>query len=205
MESEPGSVWTLVMSFTRKNRNIDSFRSKAMYEGSPKNDGTPNWANYRMGYPVMLHVKSTTTHWRVTCSFPKYGVNINTAYVRAAFADFDLMGTFWRKCKKVSHISVMGQSCSKCTAQWTHNDKFTPHIAAITQNNPCDIKSDKSGYHYFDAYDTYNPNFRCTESSKSTTNYWFGSYVWYEFSSWAICVELLDIDCITRTVYFSII
>ena len=180
MESEPGSVWTLIMSFARQNKDVKSFKSKAIYVGSPQSPDTPNWNKYRIRKFLIYEIKNTATHWRVTCSFPQYGVNINTDYVRAAFADFDLMVEFWRKCKKVSYISVMGQSCSECTAQWTQTNILTPHIAAIPQNNPCYIKSDQSGHYYFGAYDTYNPNFRCTESPTSTTNYWFGSYVWYD-------------------------
>jgi hypothetical protein len=177
MESEPGSVWTLIMSFTRENKDGDPFRSKAMYENSARNSKTPNWAKYRMSYSVMHHVKSTTTHWRVTCSFPQYGVNINTDYVRAAFADFDIMGEFWRECKKVSHISVKGQSCSECTAHWSQGNGSTPHIAAVDEKDVCDIKSDKSGNNYFGAYEKYSARFRCTENATSSTNYWFGSYV----------------------------
>jgi hypothetical protein len=177
MESEPGSVWTLVMSFTRENKYVDSFRSKAMYENGGRRYGTPNWTYYRLGYPAMHHVKSTTTHWRVTCSFPQYGVNINTDYVRAALADFDLMGTFWRKCKKVSYISVMGQSCSECTAHWSQGNGNAPHIAADDEKDVCNIKSDKSGNNYFGAYEKYSATFRCTVNATSTTNYWLGSYV----------------------------
>ena len=104
------------MSFTRENKDVDSFRSKALYEPSPENRGAPNWTKYRISNGLMYVIKNTTTHWRVTCSFPQYGVNISTDYVRAAFADLDITGECWRECKKVSHISVMGQSCSECTA-----------------------------------------------------------------------------------------
>ncbi|CAB3997800.1 Hypothetical predicted protein [Paramuricea clavata] len=177
MESEPGSVWTLIMSFVRENKDVDSFRSKAMYERSPQNNSTPNWAKYRMKRFLMYVIKNTTTHWRVTCSFPQYGVNVNTDYVRAAFADFDLMDEFNDECKNVSHISVMGQSCSECTAHWSQGNGSAPHIAAVDEKDVCDIKSDKSGNNYFGAYENYNATFRCTENRTSTTNYWFGAYV----------------------------
>jgi hypothetical protein len=177
MESEPGSVWTLIMSFARENKDVDSFRSKALYEPSPENGGIPNWTKYRTSNGLMYIIKNTTTHWRVTCSFPQYGVNISTDYVRAAFADFDITGEFWRECKKVSHISVMGQSCSECTAHWSQGNGSSPHIAAVDEKDVCDIKSDKSGNNYFGAYEKYSAIFRCTENATSTTNYWFGSYV----------------------------
>ncbi|CAB3993597.1 Hypothetical predicted protein [Paramuricea clavata] len=177
MESEPGSVWTLVMSFTRANKDLAPFKKKAMYQPAHQNRFDPNWSDYRMGTSLIAALKNMTTHWRITCSFPQYGVDTKTDYVRAVFADFDLLSEFSGECKNVSYISVMGQSCSKCTAQWTHITYYTPHIAAMQNDSACDIKSDKSGYHYFGAYDNYNLNFRCTESSNSTTNYWFGSYV----------------------------
>ena len=177
MESEPGSVWMLVMSFSRENKDMPAFLSNPMYVASPKNKNRPpNWSMYRMGVHLTSSMKKQSTHWRITCSLPQYGVNISKDYVRAAFTDFDLMSDFWGECKKVSHISVMGQSCSECTAQWSQRNNATPHIAAV-QDDLCDIKSDKSGYNYFGSYSSYNPKFRCTESPDSTTNYWFGSYV----------------------------
>jgi hypothetical protein len=177
MESEPGSVWTLVMSFTRENKDLKSFKKRAMYQSGAKNKEAPNWSAYRMSSSSLAALKEMTTHWRITCSFPQYGVDTETDYVRAVFADIDLLSEFSGECKNVSSISVMGQSCSECTAQWTQIDKFPPHIAAMQNDSACDIKSDNTGFYYFGAYYTYNPNFRCTESPKSTTNYWFGSYV----------------------------
>ena len=176
MESEPGSVWMLVMSFSRENKDELPFISTPMHVAYSRNRESPNWSMYRMGRGLMFSIKNDSTHWRITCSFPQYGVNISKDYVRAAFTNFDLMSDFWQECKNVSHISVMGQSCSKCTAQWWQSDSYSPHIAAV-QDDPCDIKSDKSGKTYFGNYYSYNPTFRCTESPGSTTNYWFGSYV----------------------------
>ncbi len=164
------------MSFARVNRNKDPCRSIPMYETAARNPKSPNWSMYRMSNGLMSTVKNGTTHWRITCSFPQYNASIKTDYVRAAFADFDLMGEFYDECKKVSYISVMAQSCSECTAHWSQGNGNTPHIAAV-QNEFCDIKSDKSGNNYFGAYEQYSTTFRCTESSTSTTNYWFGSYV----------------------------
>ena len=177
MESEPRFVWTLVMSFTRENNHLQAFKSRAMFENGVKNKYTPNWTKYRMGLFGMLELKKISTHWRITCSFPQYGVNDRKDYVRAVFADFDLMGQFWDECKTVDYISVTGRNCSNCTAHWwQRNGTATPHIAAI-QDDVCDLKSDKTGNRYFGAYVKYNTKFRCTETATSTTNYWFGSHV----------------------------
>ncbi|CAB3990852.1 Hypothetical predicted protein [Paramuricea clavata] len=176
MESEPGSIWTLIMSFARENKDLSAFKSIEMSAPSPRNKNAPNWSDYRMGKRLIVHVNSKATHWRVTCSFQQSGVDIKTDYVRAAFADFDFMGKFWDGCKNVSYISVMGQFCSHCTAYWRQGDNFTLTIPAVSPDPFCDIKSDESENFYFGAYHTYDPAFRCTESPNSTTNYWFGSY-----------------------------
>ena len=126
MESEQGSVWTLVMSFARENKDLTPFKKKAMYLSSAKNKDVPNWSDYRMGRPLVIVLKNITTRWRITCSFPQDGVDTETDYVRAVFADFDLLRKIKNECKNVSSISVMGQSCSECTAQWMQIDNFTP-------------------------------------------------------------------------------
>lgn len=165
------------MSFARENKNLSSFKSiKMSAAGASRNKLAPNWSDYRMGKSIMVHVKSKATHWRVTCSFQQSAVDIKTDYVRAAFADFDFMGKFWDGCKNVSYISVMGQSCSNCTAYWRQGDNVTLTILAVSPDPFCDIKSDESENYYFGSYHTYDPAFRCTEYSNSTTNYWFGSY-----------------------------
>jgi hypothetical protein len=131
-----------------------------MYLSSAKNKDAPNWSDYRMGRPLVIVLKNITTRWRITCSFPQDGVDTETDYVRAVFADFNLLRKIKNECKNVSYISVMGQSCSECTAQWTHIDNFTPpplHIAAIPQNDLCDIKSDNTGYYF------YNPLYRISK------------------------------------------
>ena len=176
METEPGSVWTLIMSFSRENKDKSFFIDTPLYTGHPKNSQDPNWSAYRMGISFMSDVKNESTLWRITCSLPQYGVNISKDYVRAVFTDFDLMSYFWGECKKASHISVMGQSCSECTAYWNQNNHYTPHLDD-GQSQPCDIQGFKSGCNYFGSYYKYDPEFRCTESPTSTTNYWFGSYV----------------------------
>ena len=164
------------MSFTRANKDLKSFRGKAMYEDAPANEYSPNWSNYRMSLNQMTDLKNKTTHWRATCSFPTYRFDIHTDYVRAVFTDFDLMGTFWNECKKANYISVMKQRCSECTSHWWKGNDFNPHIEAVNRGT-CDVKSDKSTKFYFGAYYRYSTAFRCTATSDSTTNYWFGSYV----------------------------
>ena len=169
MESEPGSVWTLVMSFTRENIFLPPFAYRAMYEDAPASEYTPNWSNYRMSLNQLTDLKSKTTHWRATCSFLQYVHDIYTDYVRGVFADFDLMGPFWSECKRISYISLIGKNCSECTSRWWQGYGYSPHTDCS-----CDLETDKCCY--FGGGGSQD-NFRCTDYSNSTTNYWYGSYV----------------------------
>ncbi|CAB3996395.1 Hypothetical predicted protein [Paramuricea clavata] len=134
MESEPGSVWTLIMSFTIANNALAPH--KAMYENAPANEYTPNWSNYRMSLNQLTDLRNKTSHWRATCSFQEYGDDIHTDYVRAVFTDFDLMGEFWGACKKASYISVMGRNCSECTSLWSQGKGYSPHTDVA-----CDLQT----------------------------------------------------------------
>ena len=41
--SEPGSAWTLVMSWSFENKNLAAFRSGSLTQNIPVNEKTPNW------------------------------------------------------------------------------------------------------------------------------------------------------------------
>ena len=74
MNSEEGSAWTLVMSFSLKNKAIDQVDKKRLGVDAPLNEHSPNWNLYRMSLSQTTHLKSQSTHWRSTCSFPTYKV-----------------------------------------------------------------------------------------------------------------------------------
>ena len=90
MTSEAGSAWTLVMSYALMN-SVMTQNLKTMQHNAPLNEHSPNWNLYRTSLAQMNHLKSQSTHWRTTCSFPAYKVDY-TDYVRAKFTDFDI---FW--------------------------------------------------------------------------------------------------------------
>ena len=175
MESDPGFVWTLIMSYTMANKQVKKFREDPMYRDAPANEYTPNWSNYRMSLNQMKNLRNQTTHWRATCSFPQYINDIHTDYVRAVFTDFDLMGKFEGECKKASYINVKKKSCSECSAMWWQSDVYAPHIWEDLRHS-CYIKLTRQKG-YFGYYDDYNTTFRCTATAESTTNYWFGTLV----------------------------
>ena len=126
----------------------------------------------------MNHVKSQSTHWRVTCSFPTHGVDY-TDYVRAKFGDFDIM-TFVGAgvCKKVEYVNIRGHRCAHCTSKWWQQPTYAAHIDSTSPGCNLDAKlgsttsEDNFGYYY----GGINSKFRCTSGRTSTTNWWFGGY-----------------------------
>ncbi|XP_046844592.1 uncharacterized protein LOC124438471 [Xenia sp. Carnegie-2017] len=149
LTSEPGSAWTLVMSYALKNKLTNSLQSRTFQQNVPINERSPNWDIYRMSNSQMNYMKSQSTHWRVTCSYPKNKVDY-IDYVRSKFSDLDVM-TF-----SGSDISIIESSVSGC--------QFDARIGSV-------YSEDNFGY-----YGVFNNKFRCTENQVSTTNWWFGAY-----------------------------
>ena len=170
MNSEAGAAWTLVESFALKNAKMPQLKAHGLTTNAPVNEKSPNWNLYRMTLDKMNHVKSQSTHWRATCSFPTHGVDY-TDYVRAKFADFDIVtyvGT--GLCKKVEYVNIRGHRCAHCTSIWWQHHT----IAAHTSTTGCNLRS--TGEDSFGFYGSINSKFRCTSGPTSTTNWWFGGY-----------------------------
>ena len=180
MTSEAGSAWTLVMSYALKNRHMAQFARKTMKQDAPVNKHSPNWNLYRMSLSQMTHLKSQSTHWRTTCSFPTHKVDY-TDYVRAKFTHFDIM-TFlgYGICKKVEYVNIRGHQCAQCTSKWWQlNSRYAPHIdSTFTGCNLVATQGAVSTENNFGYYvEAYNNKFRCSAGSLSTTNWWFGGYL----------------------------
>ena len=177
MTSEAGSAWTLVMSFALKNRLMEQFRVKRMQHDAPVNEDSPNWNLYRMSLTQMNHLKSQSTHWRVTCSFPTHKVDY-TDYVRVNFTNFDIM-TFHALgiCKKVDYINIRGHQCAQCTSKWWQYN-YAAHLdSSLTGCQFLPTKGSVPWEDNFGWYGTYNNKFRCSAGPLSTTNWWFGGYL----------------------------
>ena len=178
LTSEPGSAWTLVMSFALKNRQVEQFKKKGLQQDAPVNENSPNWEIYRMSKSQMSYLKSQSTHWRATCSYPKNKVDYRD-YVRAKFSDFDVM-TFTDRgiCKKVEFINIRGHQCAQCTSKWWQQNTYMAHIDSSSSGCKLDARTGSvSGEDNFGSYWPFNKKFRCTASRLSTTNWWFGGYM----------------------------
>ena len=117
MESEPGSAWTLVESFKLGNKHMAQFSTTAFKYDAPVSSETPNWNAYRMTHSQKSHLKTHSTHWRVTCDFQSNPTDLYRDYALASFVNFDVM-TFEGAgvCKLMKYINIRGHQCSNCTA-----------------------------------------------------------------------------------------
>ena len=180
MESEPGSAWTLIESFALKNKQVEQILRHPLQTNALVNENSPNWNIYRMSFSQMTFLKSQSSHWRVTCSYPTNGVDYRD-YARANFKDFDVV-TFLGDavCKKMEFINIRGHQCAQCTA--TRWQKINTYPATIdsSYNKNCQLgatagsvaSEDNFGY-----YQSINNKFRCSAGPDSTTNWWFGGYL----------------------------
>ena len=120
LSSEPGSAWTLVMSWDRTNKNLPQFQRKTFLEDAPINHNTPNWNFFRQTLERMKNIRSRSSHWRATCSFNSKQVLDYRDYIRGKFNDFDIM-TFLGdgKCQPVEFVNIRWHAAgSGTTAQF---------------------------------------------------------------------------------------
>jgi hypothetical protein len=181
MKTEPGNAWTLVMSIATKNRRLSQFYSSPFKLNTPVNENAPNFNLYRQTLSRMQSIKSQSTHWRATCSYPTHGVDYRD-YVRGNFKDFDVMTFSGRGiCKKVEYINIRGHIGVHTKALWWQGSNFFLHLDSSSDG--CGFKPSvgavkaHGGEDNFGYYDAINPNFRCTANAKSTTQWWFGGHL----------------------------
>jgi len=176
--SELGSVWTLVMSWSFANTKMPAFKSASLTEDAPVNEHSPNWQVYRMSRDQMNFLKAKSTHWRATCQFDIVDVDYRD-YVRGNFADFDITSFQGEGvCKAVEYINVRGIGGHKTVAFWQEQGRYTLHTYTTTSRCEFDASAGaKHGEDNFGHYGSTNSAFRCTSGSSATTQYWFGSYI----------------------------
>ena len=177
LASESGWVWTLVMSMTLGNRN-EQFAQKGFLADSPRNAEIPNWQTYRLPLTRMMELRSHSSHWRVTCSFPTLGVDYRD-YARAKFEEFELLSfKANRRCKLMEYMDVRGHACHQCTAAWAQDkNDFLTHRSGV--DHGCTRRQTPKHVNGEQTFGRYkkgrNPKFRCTSGDSAVTSYWFGS------------------------------
>ncbi|KAL9967805.1 hypothetical protein ACROYT_G026101 [Oculina patagonica] len=177
--SEPGFVWTLIQSHSLENN--DAFRSKAFYlHDLPINQDAPEWESYRLSMSRMTYIGNSSTHWRATCNFPTNGVDYQD-YARTSLDRLDLFAVpdAAKMCRWFELINIRGITCMNCTAVTGYSELYDLHIDSWrTDPYYCDFDGRAGAVEYEDNFGYYrklNPNFRCSSSPTSTTQYWYGA------------------------------
>ena len=179
LQSESGSAWTLVMSWSSVNRNLHAFHKADLKNNVPVNENAQNWNLYRLSLARMKSLQSHSTHWRATCSYPTHGVDFKD-YVRGNFKDFNIVDyTGWGHCKRVEYINIRGHIGIHLTARfWQRANHYFLNIdSSLTgcQFNP--TAGSVPGEDNFGHYAVISPKFRCTEKTNSSTQWWFGGHL----------------------------
>ena len=74
-DTEPGSSWTLVLSFALKNNRKDRYNRLGLYKNHPVSQEQVNWDLYRLSKARMDALKTRSANFRATCYYPEYKVD----------------------------------------------------------------------------------------------------------------------------------
>ena len=177
-KSEPGTAWTLVLSWTSRNRSLSKCRNTPFKTNAPVNENAQNWNQYRLSLARMRLLQANSTHWRATCSYPTHGIDFRD-YLRGNFKDFNIMDYIGGgQCRRVEYINIRGHVGKNLTVgffQYLHE--------GLHVDSPwgCEFKAARIGAvqseDNFGWYNDYNVKFRCTKDTQSTTQWWFGAHL----------------------------
>ncbi|XP_065050983.1 uncharacterized protein LOC135680750 [Rhopilema esculentum] len=171
--SEPNSVWTLIESFSLGKNDL--FKDKPFTIDFPYLENSPNWENYRLSKTRIEKIKSTSTHWRATCSFDVFGVDYRD-YIRFKLSAFDpLCYHINAEPKHVELVNVRGYSATEQLVDFWQRDGIHFHIDSnINVHFPQAKNGSLFSEDNFGCYLSRNEAFRCTTNTSSTTQHWIG-------------------------------
>ncbi len=177
-----GKVWTLVQSFSLGNAGL--YRQKQLTLDNPRNVENPeSWEDYRLSKGRFSSIQKNTTHFRITCNYNTQSIEDMIDYLRLKndvvdFLTYDT-GSVTDKCILVEYLNIRGGSCTDCTVGIVQDSSwniFTNPGRNVQYN--CDWQYPNghlSCEESLGGYECYNTEYRCTSSSISTTNTWYGS------------------------------
>lgn len=178
LQSEPGSAWTLVMSWSHSYHRLPTFISTGFKTNGPVNENSHNWNMYRLSLPRIRSLQTHSTHWRATCSYPNHDIDYRD-YLRGNFKDFNIVDYLGSgQCRKVEYINIRGHIGIHLTARFWQSTSGFLHIDSShtgCQFNP--TSGSVSSEDNFGGHSASNPNFRCTKDGQSTTQWWFGGHL----------------------------
>ena len=144
LKSEPGTAWTLVMSWSVGYRRLSPFSKFPFKYNSPVNENAQNWNLYGISLARMRSLQAHSTHWRATCSYPTHGIDFKD-YLSRNFKDFNIVDFLGdRQCKKVEYINIQGHVGTHLTVPfWQRLNSYTLHTDGTYTH--CQFKTTKTG------------------------------------------------------------
>ena len=178
-----GKAWTLVQSFSFS--NLAHFHKSPLFLDNPRNVENPeSWNDYRLSKARFSSIQNNTTHFRITCNYNTQSIQDMVDYMRLKNDVVDFLtyniATTTNKCTLVEYLNIRGGSCTDCTLAIIQNSNWNIYTSpAENARHNCDWQY-PHGYSSFyeenlGGYETYSSEYRCTSSSTSTTNDWYGS------------------------------
>ncbi|XP_068683683.1 uncharacterized protein [Montipora foliosa] len=181
LKSEPGTAWTLVMSWSTQYRSLPALQRTPFKINAPVNENSHNWNQYCLSLTRMRSMQSHSTHWRATCSYPTHGVDF-TDYVRGTFKDLNIIDYSGNNlCKRVEYINIRGHTgILKTVPFWQGSKAGEEFLHTDSGATTCEFKANSGSVYSEDNFGLYryiNHKFRCTRDNNSSTQWWFGAHL----------------------------
>ena len=169
-----GGGWTLIESFSLENKDI--YKSKPFYEDLPRNENTPkNFEDFRLSLNKMEYLIDISTEVRAGCNME---INPSKDYVFFDLSELNIL-TFQGDGKiiKTGKLNIRGNVYENENIKWwqeslsSYGTTIHLHIDSSSNNLPNSIYSEDNFGFYKDS-STINPEFSCTSSQSSTTNWY---------------------------------
>lgn len=148
---------------------------------APVNQDAPEWNSYRLSMSRMKSIQHFSTPWRDTCNFPTDSVGYQD-YWRVSLTNMDLLVTPSTNESFLfsDFINVLGNYCSNCMGLTAYSDIFALHTdSPFSYSKGCEFNGTHGAVYDEDNFGVdgeSNSAFRCTSSSASTTQFWFGKH-----------------------------
>ena len=179
LQSESGFVWALIQSFSLANNETFFGKAFGINFVVNNNNSKVDWNSYRLSLSQMGSLADHSTHLRATCNFPTDGLQY-TDYARTKLDGHYIFGNWDNKCYEYEYVNIRGNNCSYCTALTKQEAGKSWCIRSYNSiEKGCEFDGRQGGIDFENNFGEYgginiNPNHRCTSSSASTTQHWFG-------------------------------
>ncbi|XP_028413919.1 uncharacterized protein LOC114536766 [Dendronephthya gigantea] len=175
-----GKVWTLVQSFSRGNRVY--YKKKQLFINNPRSQANPAFNDFRLPKATFTSIQKNSTHFRITCNYDPHTFADTIDYVRLKTSTVDFLtynsDHVTDKCILVEYLNIRGGSCTDCTVAIMQTSVYNIYTSVyVNSNYGCDWQypNGHATCENLGGYDCYNNNYRCSSSSTSTSNTWYGS------------------------------